>query len=101
MICGPAGRFNYFRALYIFEVGIHIVFVHTQNAKTIVLLVSGHQKPSQALCFGMFSANRSHALCFGGFEQMRAFLRKTNGTSMFISMMRMIFIFGFAKKYSL
>ena len=30
---------------------------------------------------------------------MCAFLRKTNGTSMFISMMRMIFIFGFAKKY--
>ena len=27
------------------------------------------------------------------------FLRKTNATSMFISMMRMIFIFEFAKKY--
>ena len=30
---------------------------------------------------------------------MCAFLRKTNGTSMFISMMRMFFIFGFAGKY--
>ena len=29
---------------------------------------------------------------------MCAFLRKTNTTSVFISMMRMIFIFGFAKK---
>ena len=38
---------------------------------------------------------------FGGFEQMRAFLRKTKATSVFISMMRMIFIFGFAKIYLL
>ena len=30
---------------------------------------------------------------------MCAFLRKTNGTSMFFSMMRMIFILGFTKKY--
>ena len=32
---------------------------------------------------------------------MRAFLRKTKATSVFISMMRLIFIFGFAKKYLL
>ena len=32
---------------------------------------------------------------------MCVFLRKTIGTSMFISMMQMIFIFGFAKNYLL
>ena len=32
---------------------------------------------------------------------MRAFFRKTKGTSVFISLMRMIFIFGFAKIYLL
>ena len=32
---------------------------------------------------------------------MCTFLRKTNATSVFISMMRLIFIFGFAKKYLL
>ena len=32
---------------------------------------------------------------------MRAFLSKTKATSVFISMMRMIFIFGFAKIYLL